>query len=79
MTKMIKNGQVIYEAPYSQIELEEIVNKVRIEERYVANKIMGDLGIPAQNRPKDYRDAGEIVLGMILAPPKKEEPDPGSG
>ena len=78
MTKKTTNGQLVYEPPYSQGELDEIVNKVRIEERYTANKVMGDLGIPAQNRPKIFVEAGEIVMNMILSPPKKaDEVDPG--
>lgn len=59
-------------------EVQQIVNNVRIEERYLANKIMGDLGIPAANRGKIYTEAGEIVMSMILAPPKEETQNPDS-
>ena len=74
MTKAVVNGQTVFEAPYSEDEMKELINKVRIEERYIANSVMGDAGIPVERRPKIYADAGQIVMNMILAPPKKQEP-----
>ena len=74
MTKAVVNGIVVYEAPYSEEEKNELVNKVRIEERYIANKVLGDVGVPVERRPKIYAEAGDIVMNMILAPPKKPEP-----
>lgn len=77
MTKELVNGQTVFKPPYSQADLDEMINKVRIEERYIANKVMGDFGIPVTQRPPIYKEAGEIIMNMILAPPKKpDEPDP---
>lgn len=79
MTKETVNNQIVYKEPYSQKDIDEMINKVRIEERYIANKVMGDFGIPASNRPPVYREAGDIIMNMILAPPKKpDEPDPAT-
>lgn len=66
------------EKMYTEQELQTIVNKVRVEERYIANTVLGDAGIPVERRPKIYSEAGQIVMNMILAPPKKPEPDPGT-
>ena len=52
-------------------EVAQIVNNIRIEERYLANKIMGDAGVPAVNRPKIYTDAADIITNIILAPKKQ--------
>lgn len=52
-------------------EVAQIVNNIRIEERYLANKIMGDAGIPAVNRPKIYTEAADIVTNIILSPKKQ--------
>ena len=72
MVTHVADGKRIVEAPYSQAELDTIVNNVRIEERYIANMVLGDLGIPAERRPKIYNDAGKIIMDIILAPPKAE-------
>ena len=61
------------EKKYTQEEVDAIVNKVRIEERYIANTVMGDVGIPVNQRPPIYKEAGKIVMGMILAPPKPKD------
>ena len=65
------------EKKYTQEEVDAMINKIRIEERYIANTVMGDAGIPVNARPPIYKEAGKIVMDMILAPPKKkEEQDP---
>lgn len=46
--------------------LTHIVNNVRIEERYAANKVLGDFGIPANQRPKIYTAAGEYVASIVF-------------
>lgn len=53
-------------------EVAAIMNNLRIQERYLANKVMGDMGIPANQRPKIYTEAADIVVNMILSKP--EEP-----
>jgi hypothetical protein len=53
-------------------EVSAILNNLRIQERYLANKVMGDMGIPANQRPKIYTEAADIVTNMILSKP--EEP-----
>jgi hypothetical protein len=55
-------------------EVSAIANNIRIEERYLANKVMGDLGIPAQQRPKIYTEAADIVTNIILSHGKEPEP-----
>jgi hypothetical protein len=60
---------------YTQDEVDTIVNNVRINERYMANQLMGDLGIPADRRVAPdgkpiYAEAARIVMNAILAPPK---------
>lgn len=55
-------------------EVAAIMNNLRIQERYLANKVMGDMGIPANQRPKIYTEAADIVVNMILSKP--EEPTP---
>lgn len=62
---------------YNQEEVDRIINKVRIEERFLANQLMGDLGIPAVNRKyvnekiSIYVEAAEIVKNLILTPSQK--------
>ena len=63
---------------YTQEEVDNIINKVRIEERYIANQVMGDAGIPVDRRPKIYGEAGQIVMNKILAPQKKPDLEPGT-
>ena len=68
---------------YTQEDMDRVVNNVRINERYMANQLMGDLGIPAANRRSPdghpiYAEAAQIVMNAILAPPKKPEPTPPS-
>ena len=75
MTKAMVNGKLVFEAPYSEEDKNEIINKVRIEERYIANSVLGDLGIPADRRPKIYVEAGNIVMSMILGPASKPADD----
>jgi hypothetical protein len=63
---------------YTQEDVDKIVNNVRIEERYMANQLMGNLGIPANARispdgKKIYEEAANIIMGLILAPPKKPD------
>lgn len=53
-------------------EVAAIMNNLRIQERYLANKVMGDMGIPANQRPKIYTEAADIVTNMILAKPEEE-------
>jgi hypothetical protein len=55
-------------------EVAAIMNNLRIQERYLANKVMGDMGIPANQRPKIYTEAADIVTNMILAKPEEEAP-----
>lgn len=70
------------EKTYTQSEVDQIVNNVRIEERYLANQLMGDLGIPAASRKyanekiSIYVEAADIVKSLILAPAKKQEEPP---
>ena len=65
---------------YTEEEVADIVNKVRIEERYIANQLMGNLGIPANARISPggkpiYTEAAEIVMNVILAPPQGQPPE----
>ena len=71
MTTRTVGGKPVMEAPYTQEEVESMINKIRIEERYMANEVMGNFGIPAERRPKIYTEAGTIIMNMILAPAKK--------
>ena len=70
---------------YTQEDMDRVVNNVRINERYMANQLMGDLGVPAANRRSPdghpiYTEAAQIVMNAILAPPpKKPEPIPDPG
>ena len=57
----------------SNPEVAAIMNNLRIQERYLANKVMGDMGIPANQRPKIYTEAADIVTNMILAKPEEEQ------
>jgi len=57
----------------SNPEVAAIMNNLRIQERYLANKVMGDMGIPANQRPKIYTEAADIVTNMILAKPGEEQ------
>ena len=63
---------------YTQEDVNKIINNVRINERYMANQLMGDLGIPSSRRVSPdghliYPEAATIVMNAILSPPKKEE------
>lgn len=68
------------EKTYTQKEVDDIVNNTRIEERYIANQVMGDLGIPANQRLGPggkliYTQAADIVMSMMLKPaPEPETP-----
>lgn len=67
---------------YTQEQMDDAINKIRIAERYMANQLMGNLGIPLQHRispdgKEIYKEAADIVMGLVLAPPKKPDPDPG--
>lgn len=50
-------------------EVAAIMNNLRIQERYLANKVMGDMGIPSNQRPAIYTEAADIVTNMILSKP----------
>jgi hypothetical protein len=72
--------------PKPTLTLEEFVefvaDKVRIEERYLANQLMGDLGIPANARlaPSGnpiYTDAAKIVMNRLLLKPVDVRKAPG--
>jgi hypothetical protein len=68
------------ERTYTQEEVDNIINNVTITERYMANQLMGDLGIPVERRVSPdgkliYAQAAQIVMNRILAPAqKKAEP-----
>jgi hypothetical protein len=69
------------EKTYTQKEVDAIINNVRINERFMANQLMGDLGIPVEKRRAPdgtpiYKEAEKIVMNAILAPPKKQEDIP---
>jgi hypothetical protein len=69
------------ERTYTQEEVDNIINNVRINERYMANQLMGDLGIPAERRVSPdgkliYAEAAGIVMRMLLVPKKKKEETP---
>lgn len=56
---------------YTQTQLDAIVAEVRIEERFIANQLMGDLGIPAERRVAPdgkpiYTQAADIVMKHLL-------------
>lgn len=55
-------------------QVAQIESNVRIEERYLANKIMGDLGIPSNQRPKIYTEAADIITNIILSRSGGSEP-----
>lgn len=70
---------------YTQEDMDRVVNNVRINERYMANQLMGDLGIPVERRRSPdghpiYAEAAQIVMNAILTPPpKKPEPKSDAG
>ncbi len=68
---------------YTQSDMDGAINATRIEERYIANQLMGDLGIPADRRiaPNGqpiYVQAADIVMRTMLRQPQKEETQPPS-
>ena len=67
MTKKTINEQDVFESPYSQEEHDEIVNKVRIEERFISDDFLGSIGVPAKNRLKVFVDAGNIIKNIVNA------------
>ena len=63
---------------YTQSDMDNEVSNVRIEERYIANQLMGDLGIPVDRRigPNGqpiYDQAARIVMSTLLKGKPKEE------
>jgi hypothetical protein len=50
---------------YSPKELEEIINKRVIEERFIADNVLANFGIKAQQRPQIYRQASAIVSDLV--------------
>ena len=65
---------------YTQKQMDAAVNKTRIEERYIANQLMGNLGIPVQNRRGPdgkpiYEESAAIVMGLLLKPKVPQEPE----
>ena len=66
------------EKTYTQEEVDKIINSIRIEERYIANQLMGNLGIPADRRVAPngkpiYKEAADIVMGLILNTGEKKQ------
>lgn len=69
------------EKKYTQAEVDTLINNVRIEERYIANQIMGNLGIPVNARLSPdgrpiYAEAANIVMSLILSPKKVQGVEP---
>ena len=63
---------------YTQSDMDNAISNVRIEERYIANQLMGDLGIPVDRRigPNGqpiYDQAARIVMSTLLKGKAKEE------
>ena len=61
---------------YTQKDMDTAIVNVRIEERYIANQLMGDLGIPASSRVAPdgrpiYTEAADIVMKSLLKGPEK--------
>lgn len=77
MTEKNYNGKELDDFAKANPEVSAIVNNIRIEERYLANKVMGDFGIPANQRPKIYTEAADIVTNILLRGNKEPEPTPG--
>lgn len=69
------------EKTYTQKEVDNIINNVRIDERFMANQLMGNLGIPAERRLSPdgkliYKEAADIIMNILHTPPKKPDESP---
>ena len=75
MTDKTYSSKELSEFSKANPQVAFILNNCRIEERFLANKVMGDLGIPANQRPKIYTEAADIVTNLIVSGPKEPAPN----